>query len=266
MSNNKEIDKEIHLPFEEKRFDLGVWVYNHQVGLCITLGLYLFALFVLLFGYITLKSTKRVESIAIDMQTLAELIEQRDKLKESIEQIQQESAEIEDVTNRVSNENAEGGERTIEIQANIQDMLDEAAELQRAMAATRAAYENEMAEMAEYKRQIEAEMAQTDTTHSTREDVKVQGNVTVSYSLINPIRNATRLEVPAYLCEGGGEVKVQITVERGGMVSNAKVIKSAKDECLNQYALYAAYSTEFNISQVAPTRHTGTITYIFVAQ
>ncbi len=265
MDDKLDKNSKIKLPFEKERFDLGVWVYNHQLGLSITLGIYLIMIVALLFGYITLKSSKKDDYLTIDMQTLAQLQEQRDRLQEAIENIQQESAEIEDVSNRVSNENA-ASDISREISFDMQDILDEAAEVQRRADANRQSYENSMAELADLQRQLDEQSQLTDTTSHVRQDEKVAGNVTVSYSLINPIRNATKLTVPAYLCEGGGMVEVQITVERSGLVSNAKITKSAADECIEQSALLAAYSTEFNISSVAPARHIGKITYIFIAQ
>ncbi len=265
MTDNREPENEIDLPFEESKFDLGLWVYRHQVGLCITLGIYLIFIFVLLFGQISLKNRKLAESVEIDLQTLAELEAIRDRLQESIEMINKESAEIEDISNRISNENIES-DKFDEKPMNIQELLDQAAELQNRMAADRASYESGLAEIAEMKRQANELSSVVDTTRTIRQDVKVQGNVTVSYSLINPIRHATRLDVPAYLCEGGGEVKVQIFVERSGVVTGAKILQPAADDCINQSALQAALRTEFNISRVAPVKHQGVITYRFVAQ
>lgn len=51
---------------------------------------------------------------------------------------------------------------------------------------------------------------------SEHQDRKVKGRVTVSFSLTDPVRTSRYLAVPAYKCEGGGEVVVEITVNRGG--------------------------------------------------
>ncbi len=184
-------------------------------------------------------------------------------LIKQIEDINQE--EIEDVANRISNENFESDVLN-EHSQNIQELLDKAAEIQQQMDANRAYYESGLAEVEEIKHKAEEQINSIDTTRTTRQDVKVKGNVTVSYSLINPIRHATKLDVPAYLCESGGEVKVQITVERSGFVTSAKVIQAAADDCITQCAVQAALRTEFNINKVAPVKHVGTITYIFIAQ
>lgn len=89
--------------------------------------------------------------------------------------------------------------------------------------------------------------------------------MTVSFSLTNPVRTSRWLEVPAYLCEGGGDVVVSVTVNRAGKVVGARVVEGG-DECMRESALRAARSSLFNIDETAPAKQTGTITYIFIPQ
>ena len=98
-----------------------------------------------------------------------------------------------------------------------------------------------------------------------RQDRKVKGRVTVSFSLTNPVRTSRWLEVPAYRCEGGGEVVVSITVNRAGEVTAAR-IEEGGDDCMREAALRAANISTFNIDPAAPARHQGTITYTFIPQ
>ncbi|MBR4774835.1 MAG: energy transducer TonB [Bacteroidales bacterium] len=81
-------------------------------------------------------------------------------------------------------------------------------------------------------------------------------------------RRASHLPIPAYRCYGGGQVTVIITVNNQGSVINAKVDEgsSSKDGCLQEFAKRAARLSKFNISQTAPARQMGTITYAFIAQ
>ena len=80
-------------------------------------------------------------------------------------------------------------------------------------------------------------------------------------------RRATHLPIPAYRCYGGGEVTVIITVNNQGSVVNAKVDDgSARDGCLQSFAIRAARLSKFNASPSAPARQMGTITYAFIAQ
>jgi len=89
--------------------------------------------------------------------------------------------------------------------------------------------------------------------------------VPVSFSLTDPVRPSRSLNIPAYRCEGGGDVVVEITVNRAGEVVNARV-QSGGDECMRESALRAARVSRFNIDQSAPARQQGTITYIFIPQ
>ena len=87
----------------------------------------------------------------------------------------------------------------------------------------------------------------------------------MSFSISNPVRTSRYLEVPAYLCEGGGDVTVAVTVDRAGKVTGARVTEGG-DDCMRESALRAARNSLFNIDDSAPARQTGTITYIFIPQ
>ena len=81
-------------------------------------------------------------------------------------------------------------------------------------------------------------------------------------------RKATHLPIPAYRCYGAGEVTVVIAVNNRGDVVNAKVSEeySTNDGCLRNYAIRAARLSKFSVSETAPARQMGTITYAFIAQ
>jgi hypothetical protein len=93
-----------------------------------------------------------------------------------------------------------------------------------------------------------------------------QGPSVLSWSLDG--RKAAHLPIPAYRCYGAGEVTVIIAVNNRGDVINAKVSEelSTKDGCLRNYAIRAARLSKFSISETAPARQMGTITYAFIAQ
>ena len=86
-----------------------------------------------------------------------------------------------------------------------------------------------------------------------------------SFSLTNPTRYSRHLIKPAYRCEGGGEVVVNIAVNQRGDVISAQVA-SGGDECMRQTAIKAARDSRFDYNEAAPSRQTGTITYIFIPQ
>ncbi|HAW64776.1 MAG TPA: energy transducer TonB, partial [Alistipes sp.] len=91
------------------------------------------------------------------------------------------------------------------------------------------------------------------------------GPVTVRLDVKDPVRKGSVLEIPAYMCEGGGEVVVEIVVNRAGDITSARV-RSGGDAPMREAALRAARSSRVNIDPEAPARQTGTITYVFIPQ
>lgn len=90
-----------------------------------------------------------------------------------------------------------------------------------------------------------------------------KGPTVISYYLEG--RKALRLPVPAYKCELGGQVVVDIEVDANGKVTNANVDfgNSVVDECINKSAIEAAMASIFTAST---SKQTGSITYLFVPQ
>lgn len=107
------------------------------------------------------------------------------------------------------------------------------------------------------------------TEGMTREEVKrstFKGKSNIHYLLGN--RYHLQLPIPVYLAQGGGEVVVDIVVNRTGQVIGAEPRESSKlsDLTILAYAKQAAEKTIFNEDQKAPEKEHGTITYLFVAQ
>lgn len=236
--------------------DIGEWAYVHRVGLCVTLIVYLVVAIIFVSAKIVVSNIPHQQGMYIDLQELAELETLRDRLQEEVSAKQQ--FDWKSVKNTTSNENAELKE--IKNRHNSSDMDNSAAENKRQMEANRKEYEQGLAE-AEALRTRKGNNGQNDKS----QDSKVQGNVTVSFSLNNPLRHARHLVVPAYRCQGGGEVKVSITVDNSGKVIAAKVIKGG-DDCMRETALSAAKASTFDRNSSAPAKHVGEITYIFIPQ
>lgn len=253
--------RRLDLPFDNRREDAGEWTYRHRIGLCVTLICYL----VLMIGFVSSKivvgKREAMQGMYIDLETLAELESERDRLQREIEQkMAAEQADWRSVQNRVSNENATDERLRDDRGTNTAALNEAAAALQQQMAANSAAYEQGLAE----ERAI-YEQSGSKGRDEERRDQVVKGSVTVSFSLTNPVRNSRYLHIPAYLCEAGGVVVVQITVDRGGEVIAARV-REGGDDCMRDTALRAARESLFNIDQAAPERQTGTITYTFIPQ
>ncbi len=107
------------------------------------------------------------------------------------------------------------------------------------------------------------------TEGMTREEAKrssFKGKSNIHYLLGN--RYHLQLPIPVYLAQGGGEVVVDIVVNRNGDVLSASPREPANlnDPTILAYAKQAAEKTLFNPENSAPEKERGTITYIFVAQ
>lgn len=113
------------------------------------------------------------------------------------------------------------------------------------------------------------EMPEATTEGQNPDSIKnviYSGKSNIHYFLEN--RYHLRLPIPIYLAKGGGEVIVDIQVDRSGKVisAEARSSKNIKDPMLPEYAKQAAERTVFNSEPKAPIIEKGTITYKFVAQ
>ncbi|MFI3317026.1 MAG: TonB family protein [Rikenellaceae bacterium] len=261
QEQNKKIRRpKLRLPFTEKKGDIGEWAFDHRVGLCVTLILYLVLMIAFVSAKIFVGTEPHSQGFYVDLQDLAALEELRDKLQEEVEQKQE--FDWESVSNRSSNENSLD-ERVIDDRGTKTSELNaEAQRAQEDMQANRKAYEDAINKI-EQEREESRNAGKGESTE--RRDVKQKGNVTVSYSFDSPVRHAQNLVVPAYQCQGGGEVVVSAQLNRKGQVIKAEVQRGG-DRCMQQTALSAAKASTFNTASDAPEPHTGTITYIFIPQ
>lgn len=265
MSNttqNKKSKPEIKLPFISKKTDAGEWAYDHRTGLLVTFVAAIILVLVALFVTITINKQQTYDAILIDMLNELEQQEQIEQEKEIVEAL-----DFSDIANLSSNENAS------ELNENLRDakntdasqIYQEAEEVANRVKGNRQMYEQGLREEAAIANSAKLNK---DDQSKVRENVKIQGSVTVSFSFANPVRNSVNLTVPAYMCQGGGQVVVDATLDRNGRVIAASVNKarSTSDNCMVNTAVSAARSSRFNLDTSAPDKHQGTITYIFIPQ
>ena len=95
-----------------------------------------------------------------------------------------------------------------------------------------------------------------------RKDNIANKNSSISYSLVN--RTHDFLPTPIYLCEYGGKIVVNITVNSDGIVTDAYVNSSSvsSNGCLIDSALEYAKASQFNTDPTKPSQ-LGTITFYF---
>lgn len=253
--------KRLDLPFGNQREDVGEWTYRHRIGICVTLIAYLVLMIAFVSSKVVIGKRNHMQGMYIDLQELAALEDERDRLEEEIRRkMQQEQLDWRSIQNRVSNENATDERLQDDRGTNTAALNDAAQEAADQMRANREAYEQGLAE----ERALQAERG-NEGEATEKQDRKVKGRVTVSFSLTDPVRTSRYLHIPAYRCESGGDVVVRITVDRGGEVIAARV-ESGGDDCMRETAISAARASRFNIDPSAPERQQGTITYIFIPQ
>ncbi len=182
-------------------------------------------------------------------------------------------ADYSHIRNRVSDEN--GGQESVGARnassaaesKTVSDFMEgldeEAAAVAGRVQSSRDAFEKGRREEQEM---IDRHKAQREAKQGEKASgVKQKGRVLVSYSL--PGRRDVSLHIPAYQCDGGGEVTVAITVNRNGKVVSASLKESStSDNCINETAVMASRNSRFNVDTDVQDRQSGTITYIFVPQ
>lgn len=107
------------------------------------------------------------------------------------------------------------------------------------------------------------------TQGKTAEQVKqsnFKGKSNIHYNVAN--RYHILLPIPVYLAQGGGNVTVDIVVNRIGRVlsANPRPNPAIKEMIIFAYAKQAAEKTEFNSDPSAPEKQSGTISYLFISQ
>jgi len=251
--------KPLKLPFDGRRQDAGGWAYDHRAGLSVTIIVYLLIGIAFISSKIVIHGRSSAQGMIIDLQTLEMLETERDRLER---EVKRNNANIDwkSIRNLSSNENALNENLKDDRGTNTASLNESADEAERRMRSNREAYERGVAEA----RAI-GENRPSDAPDGERTDRKIKGTVTVSFSFSNPVRYSRKLIKPAYRCEGGGEVVVDVVINRLGEVQSAQVA-SGGDECMRRTALEAARNSVFDYNESAPVRQGGTITYIFIPQ
>ena len=262
------------LPFEKGPTDLGSWAYEHRVGLCCMIIAYLAFGIVFVSVKIAMNQERVEGAMYIDLTDMQQALE---TLQQQVPEQQDEGDDFSNVKNRISDENgrsesvgrttvstAGGGASSSKSIADFMEGLDEEAA---AVAGRVKASQDAFAKgRREEQEMIARSKAQREAKEGEKESgVKQKGSVLISYWL--PGRRDVSLYMPAYQCEGGGEVTVAITVNRNGKVTAASLKESSTNSsCINDMAILAARNSRFNVDDTGSDKQSGTITYIFVPQ
>ena len=94
----------IRLPFDDRRRgDAGAWAYDHRVGLAVTVIAYLLIGIAFVGGKIAVGGKPSSSTIIIDLHTLEQLDEERERLQQEIDRRQREQADWRSIRNLASN-------------------------------------------------------------------------------------------------------------------------------------------------------------------
>lgn len=258
----------MRLPFQprQRRGGWATWIYRHRVGLLITVVIYL-SLGILFVSYKIVILPTPVPTMEVEIapeveQQIKEIIEQK-----KIEQMQQ--ADLKSMQNKISDENSEFDATLRDNKStDAEDIYKDAERLQQELLQGQKDYNKSLNEIQQAAKPdfIEPQSNIRSKEGDKNQDAFVKGNVAASFSLAG--RTANYIDIPAYKCEGGGQVVVNIAVNRNGKVVSASVDRatSTSDKCILDEAVTSARASRFNTSAAAPEPQRGTITYIFMPQ
>ncbi len=258
--NNTPRKPKLKLPFNDKKSDIGGWAFDHRAGLCITVIAYLSFAIIFVSSKIFVGAEHHSQGFYVDIEDLAALEELRDKLQEEV--AEKQDFDWGSVSNKASNLNSLDEHVVDDRGTNTAELNEEAAQAQESMEENRRAYQDAINKI---EQEREASRKRGSEESAERRDIKQKGNVTVTYAFADPVRHAKYLDVPAYQCQGGGEVTLEAHLDNEGKVIKATVI-SGGDRCMQETAVKAAKVSKFNVDEAAPNPHIGKISYIFIPQ
>jgi TonB family protein len=245
----------------KRRTDAVTWIYDHRAGVFSLVALALVMAILFIGSKIVVRTPVADDGIIVDLRTVEDLRREAERLRRREESLRRSEDDLALIRNAASNEGAE-----MRDDPAISDMNNRADLTNENMRGNRDAWDQGLREIEAMKGTREGDDGKNS---SAGNDTRSKGRVMVEFLLVDPLRtSAGRLPVPGYQSENFGEVVVDITVDHNGDVVAAKVDASlsTNDSRMRETALEAARRSRFNIDRSAPDRHTGTITYTFVAQ
>ena len=250
----------LRLPFENRKQDPVDWIFEKRFGIFATL----IVVFTLLVVAIWAKFEYNADTKEKDDTVYIEISDMQVQ-KQKPEEKREQTNSVEDwqsVQNAASNEEALEGEMLRKDKGLDPELKKLQESVAKDLDKSKKSREESLREI-DKKSKSDVSVKRAGDIKNT--SVKVEGNVTVSYSFKDPVRHDVDIVIPAYLCENSGKVVVEAVLNQSGEVISAKAI-SGGDERMRRIAEEYARKSMFNIDNTAPKKQKGTITYIFVAQ
>lgn len=283
--------KRLELPLEAHREPASEWVYEHRVPIFVSVIVYLSLAILFISGKIVMSNASpRSELMYFDAEQFEVLQAELEKAEEENRRLTaMQAGSYGRVQNLSSNENAAAGDGHGSSQINnqgylkddrgtdMQSIYEYAEQVEEQLREGSEAYEEGLARQQALMNSRNRGSGSSGGANATssgsgsgssESSRVVEGNVTVSYSFSKPLRSHVNLVVPAYQCRGGGQVAVNVSIDRNGNVVGATVdsSRSTDDYCMTNAATNAAFNSRFNVDETAPAKQTGTIIYTFVPQ
>lgn len=236
---------------------------DDKAGLYLTIIFHLVIIIVLLVYSIGLQVSKET-SFVLDFTKYEELEKEQKEaeLKRSVsEELDELIAAGRKGTPRNVTVNRSSSALKDDRHSNPNEVYDDARRLQERLNASK----EEAQKMEQEEEGISLEKKKKETKSDA---APYQGPSVLSWTLDG--YRAISLNIPAYKCEGGGDVSVSIIVNKNGYVIGTKIIEgvSSEDRCLREYALKAAGTSRFMAKDKSnvPDRQVGEIVYRFIPQ
>jgi len=214
------------------------------------------------FNFNIKKQQDRIAETYYELEPEKELTEEEIKILEALEQLNASKAE----TNKGFNETEKNKQfaqayKTIEPPKDYENPLLD-ADREAAAIREKKNYEPEDSGIEE------EEISKFSKVNDLLKQQKNEGanrKSTMSYSLVD--RTDVYLPTPIYLCEEGGKIVINITVNANGDVTDAYVNNSStsSNECLIDHALEYAKEARFNADASKPSQ-LGSITFYFIGK
>ena len=242
---------------------------QHKIGILGTISIHLMIAIVLLAVKIKSTSVNNKYDIEINFKNeylpISEEEEKERQEKETVAMVHalRQGLEASDIKN-IAVDETKSNELNPTLQddrgTNASDLYNEASRIKEQMNANKDLYKESILKGTE-------EIPNTPVKSTAPKDEgKYKGPAVISYYLEG--RKAIELPVPAYKCQFGGQVVIDIEVGRDGKVTKASVDdkNSITDECINTAAIKAAFESTFTVSPKSEVKQKGSITYLFVPQ
>lgn len=245
--------------YDQRKQNLMEWISEHQTGIYLTLIVHLVAAIVLMLVKIgTLTEPKQTE-LLMDFSAQEKEQMQADQSQSNREVLERAKEAIKAASN-LRNVAVNEADRSKKRDA----VLDEAEELQRKLDATKRMQEQANKELSDLGRKVAERAAQASAQRNASEESPYVGESVISWRLTD--RKAIYLPNPVYTCEQGGEVEVNIVVNRRGYVQQVSLSKKSTgvSVCIAEAALRAAKQSRFSAS--GSDGQTGFIRYRFMSQ